>query len=68
MPQHPTWPGKLSIKEMDLMAIMARGRFAAGDEAKVVFFDGRTNKKVGEVPAGVFSHQRARTVVVGLDK
>ena len=87
MPQHPTWPGKLSIKEMnllasliaqhpkqpmpqglndirnslevlvadkstlpnkptykienldDLMAIMARGRCAAGDESKVVFFD-----------------------------
>ncbi|MCK4833987.1 MAG: c-type cytochrome, partial [Gammaproteobacteria bacterium] len=97
MPLHPTWPGKLSIKDMellasliakrpkqsmswglddiknslevfvadestlptkptypidnldDLMAIMARGRFAAGDEAKVVFYDGRTNKKVGEV-------------------
>ena len=97
MPHHPTWPGKLSTKRMDLlaslivqrpkqsvswgledirrslevlvpdestlpssptypienlddlMAIMARGRFAAGDDAKVVFFDGRTNKKVGEV-------------------
>jgi nitrite reductase (NO-forming) / hydroxylamine reductase len=36
----------------DLMAVMARGRFAAGDEAKVVFFDGSTNKKVGEVPTG----------------
>ena len=104
MPQHPTWPGRLSIKEMDLlalliterpkqsmswglndiqdslevlvadestlpekptypienlddlMAIMARGRFAAGDEAKVVFFDGRTNKKVGEVPTGFVPH------------
>ena len=104
MPQHPTWPGKLSIKDMDLlaslitrrpkqsmswgledirrslevlvtdettlpnkptykienlddlMAIMARGRFAAGDEAKVVFFDGRTNKKVGEVPTGFAPH------------
>ena len=104
MPQHPTWLGKLSIKEMDLlasliakrpkqsmfwglnnirnslevlvadesnlpdkptypienlddlMAIMARGRFAAGDEAKVVFFDGRTNKKIGEVPIGFAPH------------
>jgi len=104
MPQHPTWPGKLSIKKMDLlasliaqrpkqsmswglndirnslevlvadesslpnkptypiknlddlMAIMARGRFAAGDEAKVVFFDGRTNKKVGEVPTDFAPH------------
>ena len=104
MPQHPTWPGKLSRKKMDLlasliaqrpkqsmswgledirnslevlvadestlpnkptykienlddlMAIMARGRFAAGDEAKVVFFDGRTNKKVGEVPTDFAPH------------
>ena len=104
MPQHPTWHGKLSIKEMDLlaslitkrpkqsvswelndirnslevlvadestlpnkptykienlddlMAVMARGRFAAGDEAKVVFYDGRTNKKVGEVPTDFAPH------------
>ena len=104
MPQHPTWRGKLSIKEIDLLAslitkrpkqplswglneirnslevlvadesslpdkptypienlddlmvIMARGRFAAGDEAKVVFFDGRTNKKIGEVPTGFAPH------------
>jgi len=104
MPMHPTWSGKLSIKEMellasliarrpkqlmswglkdikdslevlvadesslptkatypidnldDLMAIMARGRFAAGDEAKVVFYDGRTNKKVGEVSTDFAPH------------
>ena len=104
MPQHPTWPGKLSLKKMnllasliaqrpklsiswglndirdslevlvadestlpskptykienldDLMAIMARGRFAAGDEAKVVFFNGRTNKKVGEVSTEFAPH------------
>jgi mono/diheme cytochrome c family protein/DNA-binding beta-propeller fold protein YncE len=104
MPQHPTWPGKLSNRKMnllasfitkrpkqpmswglndiknslevlvadesslpdkptykienldDLMAIMARGRFAAGDEAKVVFFDGRTNKKVGEVSTDFAPH------------
>jgi len=104
MPPHPTWPGKLSIKEMDLlaslitenperslswglddirnslevlvadesrlpdkptypienlddlMAIMARGRFAAGAEAKVVFFDGRTNEKIGEVATGFAPH------------
>ncbi len=104
MPQHPTWPRKLSTKEMDLlaalitkrpkqslswglndirkslevfvadestlpakptyrienlddlMAIMARGHFAAGDKAKVVFFDGRTNKKIGEVPTGFAPH------------
>jgi len=104
MPQHPTWPGKLSIRKMDLlaslitkhpkqsmswelndirnslevyvteestlpdkpnypidnlddlMAIMARGRFAAGDEAKVVFYDGRTNKKIGEVATDFAPH------------
>ncbi|MGD8934775.1 MAG: cytochrome D1 domain-containing protein, partial [Gammaproteobacteria bacterium] len=104
MPQHPTWPRVLSMKETDLlaslitkrpksslswglsdienslevlvadesslpdkptysienlddlMAVMARGRFAAGDEAMVVFFDGRTNKKLGEVPIGFAPH------------
>jgi DNA-binding beta-propeller fold protein YncE len=104
MPQHPTWPGKLSTRKTnllaslivqrpkqsmswglndirnslevlvadestlpdkpaykienldDLMAIMARGRFAAGKEAKVVFFDGRTNKKVGEVATDFAPH------------
>ncbi len=104
MPQHPTWPGKLSIRKMDmlaslitkhpkqsmswelndirnslevyvteestlpdkpnypienlddLMAIMVRGRFAAGDEAKVVFYDGRTNKKIGEVATDFAPH------------
>jgi mono/diheme cytochrome c family protein len=33
----------------DLMAVMSRGRLAAGKEAKVVFFDGRTHRQVGEV-------------------
>lgn len=104
MPQHPTWPARLSRKERellatlittrpkqtlswelddirgslavlvedestlpdkpvyaiedidDLMAVMGRGRFAAGSEAKVVFFDGRTNKRVGEVPTGFAPH------------
>ena len=104
MPQHPTWRGKLSIKEMDLlaslitkrpkqsmswelndiwnslevlvadestlpdkptypienlddlMAIMVRGHFASGDESKVMFFDGRTNKKIGEIPTGFAPH------------
>jgi len=104
MPQHPVWPGRLSGKEMDLlaslvaqrpkrsvswgledirrsievvvadestlpakptyaiqnlddlMAVMARGRFAAGDEAKVVFFDGRTNKKIGEIATDFAPH------------
>jgi len=53
LPGKPTYP----IENLDdLMAIMARGRFAAGDKAKVVFFDGRINKKVGEVPTGFAPH------------
>jgi len=104
MPQHPTWPGKWSIRKMDLLAsliterpkqsmswglddirnslevlvaeesalpdkpnypienlddlmvIMVRGRFAAGDGAKLVFYDGRTNKKIGEIPTDFAPH------------
>jgi len=54
-----TLPNKSTykIKNLDdLMAIMARGRFAAGDEAKVVFFDGRTNKKIGEISTDFAPH------------
>ena len=40
----------------DLMAVMSRGRRAAGDEAKVLFFDGRTHRKVGAVPTGYAPH------------
>ncbi len=53
LPGKPVYP----IENLDdLMAVMARGRFAAGDEAKVVFFDGRTNKKIGEVPTEFAPH------------
>lgn len=40
----------------DLMAVMSRGLQAAGDEAKVLFFDGRRHRKVGEVPTGYAPH------------
>ncbi|GMV02890.1 MAG: hypothetical protein AMXMBFR52_25460 [Burkholderiales bacterium] len=40
----------------DLMAVMSRGRRAAGDEAKVLFYDGRTHRKVGEVATGYAPH------------
>ena len=40
----------------DLMAVMGRGHYAAGSDAKVVFFDGRTHRKVGEVPTGFAPH------------
>lgn len=104
MPQHPTWRGKLSYKQMaklasliahqpkrslswgledirqslevlvadeaalpdkpvysiedmdDLMAVVARGRFATGDKARVVFFDGKTHNKVGEIKTGFAPH------------
>lgn len=104
MPQHPTWPGKLSMEDMDLLAsliaerpkrslswglsdirdslevlvadestlpgkagypiedlddlmvVMVRGHYAAGDGAKIVFFDGRTNNKVGELHTGFAPH------------
>lgn len=53
LPTRPTYP----IDNLDdLMAVMARGRFAAGDEAKVVFFDGNTNKKIGQVATGFAPH------------
>ena len=40
----------------DLMAVMSRGRQAAGDEAKVLFFDGRSHRLVGEVATGHAPH------------
>jgi len=53
LPNKPTY----KIENLDdLMAIMARGRFAAGKEAKVVFFNGRTNKKIGEVSTDFAPH------------
>lgn len=53
LPAKPVYP----IKDIDdLMAVMGRGRYAAGSDAKVVFFDGRTHKKVGEVPTGFAPH------------
>ncbi len=46
-------------------------RIAGYDGDRLVIYDAHTLKKVKteamEVPAGVFSHLRARTVVVGLD-
>jgi len=53
LPDKPVYP----IENLDdLMAVVARGRYAAGDDAKVVFFDGRTNKKVGEIATGFAPH------------
>lgn len=40
----------------DLIAVMSRGRRASGPEAKVLFFDGRTHRRVGAVPTGVAPH------------
>lgn len=41
---------------VDLVAVMGRGRYGNGAESKVVFFDGKTNKVVGEVPTGTAPH------------
>lgn len=40
----------------DLMAVMSRGLRAAGSEAKVLFYDGKRHRKVGEIPTGYAPH------------
>lgn len=45
-----------SADPLDLMAVMQRGRHAQAPESRVVFFDGATNKKVGEVPTARAPH------------
>jgi DNA-binding beta-propeller fold protein YncE len=53
LPDKPSYP----IENLDdLMVIMVRGRFAAGDAARLVFYDGRINKKVGEISADFAPH------------
>jgi mono/diheme cytochrome c family protein/DNA-binding beta-propeller fold protein YncE len=53
LPDAPTYP----LERLDdLMAVMARGRFAAGDEARIVFLDGQTHAIVGEIPTGHAPH------------
>ncbi|NFV81006.1 nitrite reductase [Magnetospirillum aberrantis] len=53
LPSKPTY----AIDKMDdLMAVMVRGRYAKAPESKTVFFDGKTNRMVGEVPTGNASH------------
>jgi len=41
---------KYKADVLDLMAVMQRGRHAQEPESRVVFFDGKTNERVGEVP------------------
>ena len=41
---------------MDLMAVMQRGRHAQAPESRVVFFDGKTNERIGEVPTARSPH------------
>lgn len=53
LPDTPTY----TIEHLDdLMAIMARGHYAAGEKSRVVFFDGRRNRKVGEIATGFAPH------------
>ncbi|MEA2079650.1 MAG: cytochrome D1 domain-containing protein, partial [Pseudomonadota bacterium] len=53
LPDKPAYP----IENLDdLMAVTARGSYSAGDDAKVVFFDGRTNEVVGEIATNFAPH------------
>jgi nitrite reductase (NO-forming)/hydroxylamine reductase len=52
----PPAPGYAIDHIDDLMAVMSRGRQAVGDEAKVLFYDGRTHRKVGEVATDYAPH------------
>jgi mono/diheme cytochrome c family protein/DNA-binding beta-propeller fold protein YncE len=53
LPAKPEYP----IEDIvDLMAVTARGHFAAGPAAKIVFFNGRTNEKLGELATGHAPH------------
>jgi len=53
LPATPTYP----IENLDdLMVVTARGSYSAGDDAKVVFFDGRTNDKLGEIATDFAPH------------
>jgi DNA-binding beta-propeller fold protein YncE len=53
LPTAPTYP----IEDIDdLMAVMVRGRYAAGDDARVAFYDGRTHESVGSVPSRFAPH------------
>jgi len=46
-----------SIDHMDdLMAVMARGRYAAGAASRIVFFDGKRNEKLGHVSTDFAPH------------
>ncbi|WP_168734289.1 nitrite reductase [Pseudothauera nasutitermitis] len=48
LPAAPTYKDKADV--MDLMAVMQRGRHAQEPESRVVFYDGATNTRVGEIP------------------
>lgn len=53
LPEQPRY----AIENLDdLMVVMARGSHAAGPEAKIVFIDGRTHRKVGEIGTGFAPH------------
>ncbi|MFA5520229.1 MAG: cytochrome D1 domain-containing protein [Castellaniella sp.] len=52
----PAKPGYAIDSMDDMMAVMSRGLQAAGKDAKVMFFNGRTHQLVGEVATGVAPH------------
>lgn len=53
LPSAPTY----RIDDLDdLMAVMSRGQRGVGAAAKVIFFNGRTHRQVGEVATGFAPH------------
>ena len=48
---------QFEIKKMnDLMAVMGRGKYSAGENSKVVFFNGANHNVVGEIPVDRAPH------------
>jgi len=59
VPDETTLPARPTYRIddiFDLMAVTARGHFAAGSAAKIVFFNGRSNEIVGELATGYAPH------------
>jgi len=52
----PDSPGYAIDHIDDLMAVMARGRYAAGEASRIVFFDGRRNAQLGHVQTDYAPH------------
>jgi mono/diheme cytochrome c family protein/DNA-binding beta-propeller fold protein YncE len=59
VPNEASLPGSPTYRIdniVDLMAVTARGHFASGPAAKIVFFNGKTNQVVGELATQYAPH------------